>query len=314
MHPFMTDAQAAMSFAIQQATRINATVYQRKYGDIRYRGLIFVDTSGPEWLNSVTYMSVDGVGKAEWFDANADDVPHAELLRSKTETTVALAAMGYGWNTGELAHAQMLGIPLANTKAMYARRASEEMIDRVVFQGDATRGFTGLMNNPLVTVADAAATGTASSTLWSAKTVDQINRDINGVLTGIYTGTAYTGSADTLLLPFDRLNYLADTRLSDSSETTLLAWIQANNVYTRETGRQLTIRSVRGLETAGQGGTARMVAYRNSEEVVKLHMPMPFRFLPVWQAGPMRFEVPGIFRLGGVEFMLPKEATYLDGI
>jgi hypothetical protein len=48
--------------------------------------------------------------------------------------------------------------------------------------------------------------------------------------------------------------------------------------------------------------------------VLKMHIPMPHRFLPVWQTGPMRFDVPGIFRLGGLEIRRPKAVRYVDGI
>jgi len=48
--------------------------------------------------------------------------------------------------------------------------------------------------------------------------------------------------------------------------------------------------------------------------VLKMHIPMPFRFLPAWQTGPMKFDVPGIFRVGGVDIRRPKAVRYLDGI
>jgi len=156
----MMDAQSAMSFAVSQATRINARVYETKYPEIRYRGLVPVDTTGPEWVKSVTYFSLDGVGQADWLNAGADDVPKAELLRNKTETTVQMAGIGYGWNVEELAQAQQLGIDLNASKGRMARRAAEEKTDKVAFFGDAQKGFTGITNNPDVTVVDAAATGT----------------------------------------------------------------------------------------------------------------------------------------------------------
>jgi hypothetical protein len=34
----------------------------------------------------------------------------------------------------------------------------------------------------------------------------------------------------------------------------------------------------------------------------------------VWQRGPIRFDVPGIFRLGGLEIRRPKAVRYIDGI
>ncbi len=71
---------------------------------------------------------------------------------------------------------------------------------------------------------------------------------------------------------------------------------------------------MRGLETAGAAGVARMVAYRRNPQVLKLHIPMPHRFLPVYQDGPLNFVVPGVFRLGGLDIRRPKEIRYGDGI
>jgi hypothetical protein len=76
----------------------------------------------------------------------------------------------------------------------------------------------------------------------------------------------------------------------------------------------LTIRGVLGLDTAGSGATKRMVAYANRQDVVKLHLPMPHRFLPVATQDSIHFDVPGIFRTGGVEVLRPGAFRYLDGI
>ncbi|MNY73088.1 hypothetical protein D3C86_2117840 [compost metagenome] len=56
-----------------------------------------------------------------------------------------------------------------------------------------------------------------------------------------------------------------------------------------------------------------MVAYRRSPDVVKMHVPMPLRWLQAEQR-LLKFEVPGIFRLGGVEVRRPGAMRYLDGI
>ena len=69
------------------------------------------------------------------------------------------------------------------------------------------------------------------------------------------------------------------------------------------------------METRGaEYSVARMVAYRRDPQVLKMWIPMPHHFLPVWQRGPLVFDVPGIFRLGGVEIRLPAAMRYLDGV
>jgi hypothetical protein len=57
-----------------------------------------------------------------------------------------------------------------------------------------------------------------------------------------------------------------------------------------------------------------MVVYANREDVVKTLLPMPHRFMPVFQDGPIHFEVPGLFRTGGVDVLRPSAFRYLDGI
>jgi hypothetical protein len=71
---------------------------------------------------------------------------------------------------------------------------------------------------------------------------------------------------------------------------------------------------VLGLDTAGAGSTTRMIAYKKDPAVLKMHMPMPHHFLPVWQTGPITFDIPGIFRIGGVEIRRPGAVRYVDQI
>lgn len=316
MNMHMNDAQqVAMSFLIRQASLIEPTVYAMRYQEIQYASLIPVDTSAPEWIQSVTYFSMDGVGKAEWFNGNAHDVPKVELTREKFETSVSMAAIGYGYTLEELGTAQLLGMNLTADKATLARRIAEEKIDAVAFVGDTAKGLSGLVNSSTPTATTAPADGSGSATTFASKTPDQVLRDINAQLTGMFTGTLGAEIADTILLPYSVLLDLSTRRIDAVNQTTILEWVERNNIYTRTTGQALTIRGVFGyLDTAGAGGTKRMVAYRRSPEVLKMHLPMPFRFMQPWQTGPIKFDVPGIFRVGGVDIRRPKAVRYLDGI
>lgn len=306
--------QRALNFLVNQAQRIERIVYQTRYAEIQYPQLVPVDTAGPDWLTGVTYFSSDMVGRAQWFHGRGDDVPHAEVTREKFETTISMAAIGYDYDLQEIAQAQMVGVDLRPEKATAARRAAEEMIDRVAMFGDTTKGYFGLVNNPTVTSGAAAATGTGSSTLFANKTADLILADINSALTSQFTATYGAEMSNTLLLPYARLLTLSTMRIDQYNTRTVLDWVLENNIYSRQTGQPLTVRGVWGLDTAGSGSTARMVAYRRDPDVVTLYMPMPFQFLPPWQQGPMKFEVPGIFRISGVEVRRPAAMRYVDNI
>lgn len=311
----MADApQRALAFLTSQQMRIDPVVYQTRYPDIQYPRLVPVDTTGPEWIAGVTYFSSDAVGAAKWFNGKADDVPHADVLRESFQATVSMAAIGYDYDLQELGNAMLLGIDLNPLKANAARRASEEFIEKVAITGDAAKGYYGVANHPSVTAGSAPATGTGSATAWDTKTPEQILADVNGILLGQFTGTYGAEMADTILLPYAQLLSISTRTINDMSTVTILEWLLQNNVLNRLRGGSLTIAGAFGLDTAGAGGTARMIAYRRSPEVLVLHMPMPFRFLPAWQQGPIRFEVPGLFRVGGVDVRRPKAMRYMDGI
>jgi hypothetical protein len=310
----VTDAPRALAFLVSQQAFIEPTVYRTQYPAIRYPRLIPVDTAAPEWVPTVTYFSSDRVGQAAWVHGAASDVPKAEVLRRQHETAVAMAGIGYGYDLEELGKAQLLGMNLATDKAEAARLASEEFIDQVALFGDAAKGFSGLLNHPAVTVGTAAATGEGGSAAWAQKSVDQVLADVNGQLVGLFTASSTVEMADTLLLPYEQMLGIGLRRLDSVSGITVLDWIRRHNVYTLETGQDLTVIGVRALESAGAGGSARMVAYRRDPSVLKLWLPMPFRFFPAWQTGPWRFEVPGAFRLGGLDIRRPGAVRYLDGI
>lgn len=306
--------QQALSFLIAQTTHIESEVYKIRYPDIQYTQLIPVDTSANEWAKSITYFSMDRVGEAAWFSHQSTDMRMADVNRAMHETGILMAGIGYRYTLEELGFAQLVpGTNLSSERAEAARRAYEEFVDKKAFDGDAQKGWEGLFNSSVVSRVDAANDGTGPSRLWTTKTADQIIRDVNDALTGVYTGSNTVELADTVLLPIAAFHLLANLRIA-GTEGNAMEWLMKYNVYTLQTGQKLTIRGVLGLEDAGQSGVGRMIVYKRDPRVLKLHMPMTHRFLPVWQTGPMVFDVPGIFRMGPVEIRLPGAVRYVDGI
>ena len=303
------NAQANLGFLLSQTTHIEAQVNEVKYAAIQYHNLIPVDTSASEFAKSVTYFASDKFGAADWINGNSDDVPMAGNEKSKFETPIFMAGIGYGFGFEELGHARMLGENLQAMGAMAARRAYEEFVEEVSFRGDAPKGFQGFLNYDTVPVADA----TNGTWFNAATTEDQILADVNTALINQAGSTNFVGYADTLLLPYEHLNYLATTRLPDTNMT-ILQFLRENNTYTAMSGQALTIRALRDLRDAGAGDTPRMITYRRDPEVLKLHIPMPHRFLQVYQKSSTYFEVPGVFRLGGLDIRYPNEVRYTDGI
>lgn len=323
----ITDAQS-LAFVAGQAYRINQTVLEARYPDWDFGRLVFVDTTGPEWSPGVWTYSSDISGVAKWQSGYAKDVPMADVSQDFQLKTVYLAAVGYQWNIEEVN--TILSFPggsLPDRRARAARLAYMKFMWDLTILGNVEKNLTGLFNPAGVVPIPVPADGTGGVRFWvdntgvGTKTPAQIARDINTALGGINNATFNTAPADTLLMSQDAYFYIAGTPYSPTTMETILSFVTRSNIYTIQTGRPLTIRGIRELNTAGTDATAptsvgqgRMVVYRNDPNTVKLHLPMPHRFLPVYQDGPFNFSVPGIFRTGGVEVLDPATFAVYDGI
>lgn len=315
--PF-TDASQAQGFVVSQTSNIEAGVYMRRYPSYTFEDLVPVVTEGNEWARTTTYYSGDLRGVTEWISGNADDFPYADVDRAKHEHSHFMRGIGYTWNLEEINVARMLGDNLPDRKAMAARFLAIRFLYFTAMLGSDEngrdeKGWTGLLNDPNVTAVPAAATGTGSSTYWADKTPDNIIADVNEALIGINSESSEVEMANTLLLPTSLLQYIGSRRLTDTSMT-ILQFLRENNVYTAQTNQPLTIRVNRLLNTAGEDGEARMVAYWRDPLAVRFHLPLPFRFLSPFQISSMAWEVAGIMRTGGTEIRLPGAFRYVDGL
>lgn len=308
------DAQAALGFLISQTAHIETQVWKKQYPEITYPEFVPVDESAHPWATTVTYYSTDYSGQAEWIHGNSDDFPLVNFVRDKNETPVAMAGIGYAYNLEEIGQAQMLGINLQSDMAIASRDLYERKCESVAYVGDTQKGWKGLLNNASVDAADVADGAGAADTTWATKTPDEIVKDVNEALTDIYVDSNTIELADTLLLPVTSFTLIATKRLDATMTTTILEHIQRVNAYTAQTGKPLKIRALRQLETAGTSGHKRMVAYKRSPDVVKLHRPKPLTFLAPQGPRGLKYFVPGFFRLGGVDIRRPGAVRYRDYI
>lgn len=322
MNMIVNDAQA-LAFVTGQAYRINQTVYETRFPDWDFSRLIYVDTTGPAWSPGILTYTSDLTGAAKFQSGYAKDIPLADVSQDMQTKSFHLAAIGYQYNIEEINTAIQIGASLPNRRARAARLAYTKFMYDLTLQGSPEKGLGGLINYPGVVTAVVPADGTGSATFWvdedgvGVKTPAQIVRDINLGLQGVNLATFEVEMADTILLPVEAYNYIAATPYSATTMETILSFVMRTNIYTMTTGRPLTIRTVRELGAAGVGaaaGTGRMVVYKNDQDYVKLHLPMPHQFLTVYQDGPLNWQVPGIFRTGGVELLTTVAFRYLDGI
>ena len=297
-----------LAFLESNRSHIEAKVYEKKYKKITYPEVIPVSMEAGEWAESIIYYYMDASGMAKWIGDKAFDVPMAESATNKVSIPVRMAGIGYQYSLEELGVAASLGIPLTDRKASSARKGSEEFIQKTAYLGDATVGFNGFLNHPNVPTANVVDPG--AGTEWVNKTPDQILFDINDMFGDINSSTGGNESADTLALPIAQWNYIMGTPRSANSDTTIGQYIANNSPFLDSVNDIIKIEELAGI---GAGSTDRMMAYTRDPDKVVMHLPMPFRFLPAQEKG-LGFEVPGMTRVGGVEFRYTQSASYRDGI
>lgn len=325
MHFNILDAnpQQVLSFARQQSHVLNARVYEIQYPEMDVASLLPINTSIPEWADGMDTMVLDKVGDAKFVTGSAKDVPLADTNMDMVSIKYAMYALGYQYNLEELGKAAFVGMPLVQRRAEAARFGAMSFAWQIATLGKTEKNWKGLFNHAAITPTALPADGTGGVRHWvdnagvGLKTAAQIVRDVNLLLIGS-PDSPVRMLKDTLRLPPRAFDYIANTPYGVTSPNlSILQYIRQNNEYTNRTGLPLNIFStweLRNAATTETVGGGRAVAYQNNETVLSMHLPMPFRFLPLYQDGPMNFVVPGISRVGPVDIMLPMGVAYGDAV
>jgi hypothetical protein len=305
---FSMDAATGLAFLLSQLTYLESKMYSKLYKAITYNLIIPISEEAGEWAESITYFYMDGRAIAKFVGTKSLDVPIAEIGTEKITVPVELGATGYEYSDEELRQAIYLNRDLAQSKANMARRAYEELAQTVGMTGDTAHNLPGFINNVNVTAVSVVNPG--SGTEWVNKTADQIIFDVNDLFGDIFADTLQVERADTLLLPTAQWNYIAATPRATNSDQSILKWLVANSPFLKSEDDVIPTPE---MNAAGAGGTDRMMAYTKDSDKVIMHIPMPLRFTEPQRKG-LGYQIPGQFKLGGVEFRYPGSARYADGI
>lgn len=298
------DANDAIAFA-RQLEAIDAKQYDVKRAQLEAFELVPTKTDIHEGAETYTYRQYDQLGVAEISSNYARGAPRADVKGQEFTSRIKSVRIGYGYNVQEMRAARMAGRPLEEGRANAARRGLNEKINDVALLGDAEHGLIGLFNLPN-TQTYTVPNGTGGSALWADKTSAEILADLFGMIDQVPTQTNEVERVTRLVLPHSRLRLITRKALSpDNPQTILQALLESRP--------GLEVRGALGLETAGAGGTARMMGYRPDPEVLELILPIPFEQFPPERHG-MEYTIDMHARTGGVVCRYPLAVIYGDGI
>lgn len=298
---------AESTFFSRELEQIRAKNYNVKYAALKGLEFVPVDASLDPGVETVTYRQWDSVGVAKIVASYANDFPRADVLANEFTSKIKSIGASFGYNVQEIRAARREGRPLDSMKAAACRKAIDQKIDAVVQTGDTATGLLGLLNQTNALVYTVPTDGAGASSAWSAKSSDQVARDMHAAVHYIVTTTKEVERPDTMILPLAQFMYVSVTRMSTIDSTSILEF------FLKTSGYITSVQSWLPLATAGSGNTTRMVVYRKDPDALQFLMPVPFEQFPPQEAG-LEFVTYCHARVGGVVAYYPLSICYADGI
>lgn len=297
------------AFFQRELELIKSQSYDTLYADLIARNLFPVSNEGGFAITSITYRSYDKVGAAKLINNYAKDLPRADVGGKEITIPVKEIGTSYGYTVKEIAASQMVGRSLDQQRANASRRAVEEEINDIAFNGRADADLPGFLSNPnipTVTVVD----GASGTAFWNTKTPDEILFDINDLFGDIFENTKMKERADTLLLPPAQWNYIASTPRASNSDTTILMYVVQNSPFLASMESVIPVNELVG---AGTAGVDIMVAYTRRPDKLQLEIPGELQYFAPQEQG-LEIVIPGMSSIAGVNVYYPMSAAIAEEI
>lgn len=292
---------------------IRQKIFRPVYAELKMLngGLISIDTSIPEGAETDTYDILDSSGEADIISDFGDDIKNVEISGDEVTNKIKSLADSYIYSVQDVRKDKMLGAvgrSSVENKAMAARKAVDQKIDKMFRIGAPEHGILGMFNATGVPSTAAAATGSVSTTTWSTKTAANILADVETAMNDMEDLTEGNETPDTLLLPSAQYELIRKKALDTTfySGQSVLKYIQEEY--------ELKVEKVQQLKNAFTGGTeSGMVLYNNSPE--KLEAVLPIRLMPhAPQVKNLATKNILEARCGGVRVYFPYSMSYTTGI
>ena len=197
------------------------------------------------------------------------------------------------------------------------RMTYDKHMDENTYTGFSRYDTTGLINNPEVTVMDAASNGAAApSTKWKDKTPDQILKDVNDVILATWERAEYDRDAvpNHIIMPYEQYNYIATKKVTELAEKTILTFLLENNVA-KHNGADLFIGATGWCKGAGDAGEDRLAAYCNKERYLAMDELVPLtRAMTGPNTAEFCYDTAYAGNLSEVQVFYEQTITYMDGI
>jgi hypothetical protein len=296
------------AFFDRELKHVKARSYDVKYKELKYTTLLPISFEVHPGAREVTYQKYSKIGFAKVIADYANDFPRADVYGEEVTQKVRSIGNSFGYSIQEIRESQMAGKNLDQRRADSARRAQEEKHNDIAWNGDSLYGLVGFISFPGITeytLPD----GAGGTTDWASKTPDEIIADMSGIVSGVIDSTNGREVPDTMIMPIDQYNLIANTRMTGASNRTILKFFLENNPYIK------TVDWLVELKDAGSADDSndRLMVYKRDPMNVTYEMPQTIEQFAPQQKG-LEFIVPLHSRSAGVIVYYPLSVSYADGI
>ena len=287
-------------------------VYEEEYIDLPMANgdILPLNTDVANWQELWKYRTLQKFGKAKiGTDYAIGSIPRVSVGGKEFVGYVAAIFNAYGFSIQDERVLSNVSNG-ARIQAMFpeaARRAHEEITDRVAWWGDTKHKLHGLLTHPYIPK-QYAPVGANNSTYWSAKTFDEIFADIALLEDAAKARTFGKEYADVLLLPRDVSRVMVLKRIEQDKQTL--------RVHVKENFPDLKIMFVDQLNAThpdNPTGVGIAVSLRIDKKAASLVSPQPFeQFPPAWHG--LEWLTICHSRIGGVMVPRPYSVTIMPGV
>lgn len=304
--PVLNEAQGL--FLAQELEKLEEQAYMVQFPELKMRKIFSMVGGLKAGQQSGGYKRYKTVGKMEWANGAANDIPRVGTSAEKFTGPFVPGWISYEFDWFEMLSAAEAGVSLEETEVFGARQASEEKIDKTILFGDDTVGVTGWLNNSEIPTGNVP-NGSGGTPEWSTKDEDEILLDINSLYIETEEETNEVESPKKLALPTAQKHILQTRRLPNLS-TTLWKYIKENSTWLKDESQLVSIPEFKG---AGAGSSDIMISFDPDPRKVQYELPLDTTFLPAKEE-LLRFITPVVMKCGGLRLRYPKSMRRKEGI
>lgn len=305
--------ESATAFFARELDQVKAKTYDKLYPELSALAYFPITSEVNEGAETTTYYSYDITGMAAIINNYATDLPRVDVKGESHTAHIKSIGDSYGYNVQEMRASRMAGKSMDARKGAAARRASDYMVNKIAFAGDAKHNLVGIFSEgtdiPLYTLSEVTIDG-KKYTDWAHKTADQILEDINGMQKFVDKITMSIEKPDTLALPAYVYMDLATRRIPDT-ETTVLSFVKEHAPYLKNFESMAELQdTATDINTSGKNVA---FMYTKDAEKFSLEMPLPFYQYPL-QVQKLETEIPCEARTAGLIIYYPFSMLLAYGV